>query len=60
MRFPLLEAKIALIELMKKFTLVKVAETEVLFVVSVSPVIVYLCVCVCVRERVCVCECVCE
>ena len=33
MRYALLVAKIALIELMKKFTLVKVPETEVIFCV---------------------------
>ena len=39
MRFALLEAKIALIELMKKFTFVKAQETEVFGIVCVTPVI---------------------
>ena len=47
MRFALLEAKIALIELMKNFTFIKAPETEVILVFSVTPVLIYLWTCMC-------------
>ena len=52
MRFVFLEAKIALIELMKKFTFIKAPETEVIFF-SVSLLCLFICGHSCVVLFIC-------